>query len=290
MSGVVINLPYAGSSLPPAVASRLGLTPDELRLEHWRLTDPILADIVRKAALIERRGRAAERPLIINGWSPLTADPWGLWAAELAAAEGQDFRPEDLAGRPAILPCTTAGQAIKWNGKDLEIILSRSAYPFHEQIEQAARDFLACAPLVLIVTVRSFTSMPLGFEASKKYPRPQVCVSTSPGLTPGGLAGLAGNTFRICRWWPELNWPHRFGACVPRGLVGSPRVRSLGLSLSRSLYMDERSGRKKETADGISRVLATLFNLFDEELVRVAGLRLNRMIKPKQSPIIKADR
>jgi hypothetical protein len=276
------------------VARRLALSPEEWQLEHWRLIDPHLGEIVREAACFERRKVKKDHPVIVYPLSPLVADPWGLWAAELG--EGSEAAPP-APSRPAVLPRTTAGRPLAWPEKDIELILGRSVVPFHQEITAAARRLLDEAPLVLVVTLRSYGAMPLPFEKSRKYPRPQAAVGSQPGLTPQGLAELAGSVLRSCRWWPELNWPQAEGACLPEELAGNPRVRALGLSLCRGLYLDERTGHRKSSAPGVVRVLRTLFNLLDQELDRVARLRLDRSLAPRikkpppiPSPVIKAAR
>ena len=196
--------------------------------------------------------------------------------------------------RPAVLPRTTAGRPLAaWTEKDLQLILGRSVVPFHREITDTARRLLAEAPLVLVITLRSFGAMPLPFEKCRKYPRPQAAVGSHPGLTPPGLAELAGSILKSCRWWPELNWPQAESACLPEELAGNPRVRALGLSLCRGLYLDERTGQRKSSAKSVVRVLRTFFNLLDQELDRVARVRLDRA-RPKKpapkipSPVIKA--
>jgi hypothetical protein len=292
MTGIILNLPYTASAVPPPVARRLGLSPEEWQFEHWRLIDPPLGEIVREAAHFERRKVKIDRPVIAYPLSPLVADPWGLWAAELA----EDAEPPR---GPAVLPRTTAGRPLAWTEKDVELILGRSVAPFHREITAAARRLLAEVPLVLVITLRSFGAMPLPFEKCRKYPRPQAAIGSHPGLTPQGLAELAGSILKSCRWWPELNWPQAEGACLPEELAGNPRVRALGLSLCRGLYLDERTGRRKNSAKGVVRVLKTFFNLLDQELDRVGRVRLDRALAPKKpasseakipSPVIKAAR
>jgi hypothetical protein len=291
MTGIVINLPYTSTAVPPPVARRLALSPEDRRLEHWRLVDPYLADIAREAARFERRNVKIEHPVVVYPLSPLVADPWGLWAAELA--DGSEAAPP----RPAALPRTTAGQPLAWPAKDLRLILDRSVAPFHREITAAARRLLADSPLVLVITLRSFGALPLPFEKCRKYPRPQAAIGSQPGLTPPGLAELAGGILKSCRWWPELNWPQAEGACLPDELTTNPRIRALGLSLCRGLYLDERTGRRKSSTSGVVRVLKTLFHLLNQELARVARTRLDRARAPKRpaaarvpSPVIKAAR
>ena len=283
MTRIVLNLPYTSAAVPPPVARRLGLSPEESRLEHWRLIDPFLAEVVREAASFERRDLKISFPVVVYPLSPLVADPWGLWAAEL----GDGSAPP----RPATLPRTTAGRPLAWAEKDQELILGRSVAPFHQEITETVQGLLAEAPLVLLVTLRSFGAMPLSFEKCRKYPRPQAAVGSQAGLTPPGLAELAGGILKSCRWWAELNWPQAEGACLPADLAANPRVRALGISLCRGLYFDERTGRRKSSAQGVVRVLRTLFRLLDQEMERVARLRLERKNKKRPpSPVIKANR
>ena len=284
MTRIVFNLPYTASAVPRPVARRLALSPEEWQLEHWRLIDPFLAEIVREAATFERRTLRLDFPVVVYPLSPLVADPWGLWAAELAEA------PSALPG-PGLLSRTTAGRPLDWTEKDRELILSRSVLPFHRDITETVQRLLAEAPLVLLVTLRSFGAKPLPFEKCRKYPRPQAAIGSLAGLTPPGLAELAGGILKSCRWWPELNWPQAEGACLPQGLASHPRVRALGLSLCRGLYFDEGTGRRKSSAQGAVRVLKTLFHLLDQELERVGRVRLERRRKKRPpSPVIKANR
>ena len=290
MTRVILNLPYTSAAVPPPVASRLGLSQEEWQLEHWRLIDPPLGEIVREAARYERRKVKIDRPVIAYPLSPLVADPWGLWAAELAEGSAPV--------KPAVLPRTTAGRPLAWTEKDTELILGRSVVPFHREITAAAHRLLDedRAPLVLVLTLRSFGTMPLPFEKCRKYPRPQAAIGIRSGQTPQGLAELAGSILKSFRWWPELNWPQAEGACLPEDLAGHPRVRALGLSLCRSLYLDERTGGRKRSAESVVRVLRIFFNLLDQEVDRVGRTRLERVLAPARrparpaipSPVIKA--
>jgi hypothetical protein len=281
-NGVLINLPYTAQAAPPAVARKLDLSAEEWQMEHWRLTDPYLAEIARRAAVFEKKKKRVERPVIIYPYSPLVADPWGLLAAELS--EDGETEP----GQPATLPKTTAGKVLAWRDKERQVILSHSADPFLREIEDRTQALLAESPLALIVTLRSFSAMPQNFEKDRRYPRPQAGVSTLEAKTPEGLANLAGDTFRAFRWWAELNRPQAGTARLPEALRDHPRVRAIGISLCRGLYMDENTGRKKAALPSVARVLKIVFNLFDQELRRVAGLRMARAMKPKDSPVIKA--
>lgn len=255
----------------------LGLSEADCRLEHWHLCDPHLARLVKGAA--QKAGR--ERPVVAYPYSPLVADPLGLWAAELGGP---------ICG-PAILPRSTAGKTLGWKEKDREIIFHRTVEPYYELLEQTVREALRASPLVLVLTLRSFNSIPLEFEKSRAYPRPQIVVNSAGGLTPKGLTGLAFGTFRAFHWWVEQSWPQTGSAWLPPHLRTLPRVKALGLSLCRGLYMDERNGEPKESLVGARRILGTLFNLLEQEMDRVSQVRLSRVEEEKKkSPVIKAAR
>lgn len=275
-SPLILNLPYSSCSVPPAVARSLGLSEEELRAEHWRLCDPNLARLVRAAA--QREGKP-ERAVLAYPFSPLVADPLGLWAEELGAASRE----------PSVLPRFSCGRVPAWSDRDKEILLSRTIEPYFQRLEEAVSESLKTSPLVLVLTLRSFSSRPLDFEKSRTSPRPQVVVGAAEGLTPPGLAALAFNTFRGFHWWVERTWPQRGPAWLPPSLRTHPRVKALGLSLKRSLYLDERSGRAGASLEGARRVLGVLFNLLEQEAERVGRIKLERASRDKiPSPVIKA--
>lgn len=280
MSALILNIPYSSCSVPPAVGRGLGLGDEQLRLEHWRLSDPPLAELVRAAALNDGR---RERPVLAYPFSPLVADPLGAWAAELGGP----------GAGPAILPRSTAGKAVGWTEKDRTLIFSRTVEPYYRRLEEAVEEALRKSPLVVVLTVRSFSSIPLDFEKSRIYPRPQVVVGSEPGSTPEGLAFLAFSAFRAFHWWVERSWPQRDLAWLPPSLRGRVRVKALGLSLCRGLYMDEQTGRPGKALNGTRRILGVFFNLLEQEIDRVARIRLERARagrKPSESSVIKAGR
>lgn len=293
MSCVIINLPYTSTAIPEALAKRLAFTPEELQLEHWRLIDPYLGEIVREAAVSERQSLRVERPVIHYPFSPLVADPWGSWATELAPTDNSEAREI-----PTIFTQSTAGRPINWSPKDRETIFQRTTQPFHQQVEKEIYRTLEDNPLVLLITLRSFSPWPpkrdradifLGQKLPGGMGEPQVCIITREKATPLGLANLAGGIFQTLGWWPVLNWPQAHGAVLPPGLEGNRRVLALGLSLNRSLYLDEKTGRRRPTFSRVARVLRTLFNLLNQELKRVSRVRLDRLKGPP-SPVIKAKK
>ncbi|MDR0621505.1 MAG: N-formylglutamate amidohydrolase [Deltaproteobacteria bacterium] len=279
MAGIVVNVPYGGLAIPPAVQKRLSLSPGDLRAEHWRLCDPYLLALAKEAA-----GGDAKRgpwPLVAYPYSPLVADPLGLVAMELGQTEESG---------PTLLTKDTRGLNLpNWNPSDHQFLMEKTVAPYAADLKARCLEELSGQHLVALVTVRSFAARPQPHERDHRYPRPQITLGSSEDHTPDGLTALAGHIFRTLGFWPQLNWPLS-GAVMPKELADQPRLKALGLGLRRDLYLDENTGQPKKDSHGaVVRVVKTFFNLLSQELDRVAKIRLRRAFPPKRSSnVIKA--
>jgi hypothetical protein len=273
-------VPYGSLAIPRPILNRLQLTSEDLRREHWLLTDPYLLEIA--IAATEKDSKRGPKTLLSFPWSPLVADPLGLVANELEQNQQRE---------PTVLSKDCSGRVINdWGAMDKALIMEKTVKPYFEALEKECREALEQEKFALLVTLRSFFSIPQAHEKDRRRPRPQVALGTSQERTPEGLAILAGSVFRSFGLWPQLNWPLS-GAPVPPSFDGSPRLKSLGLYLNKDLYLDERTGRKKETIKATIRMVKILLNLLDQELERVASLKLARAFPPKvPSSVIKAQK
>jgi hypothetical protein len=265
--------------MPQAVVRRLGLSPEDLRREHWRLTDPHLLEIAAPA--LDRGPSGPSRPLVAYKYSPLVADPMGLLFAEMGLGEPS---------APAFLSRDTAGKPLPgWSEADRALIAERSVAPWLAELEEACRGQLQSESLAALVTLRSFSTDPGLHEKDRRRPRPQICLGASASHTPEGLAFLAGTIFRALGLWPQLGWPLA-AAEPPPALAALGRLKVLSLGLRRDLYLDERTGRIKEDGRAaLARVLRIFFNLLAQELDRVAQLRLRRAFPPKKASSVIKD-
>jgi hypothetical protein len=288
LASVVVNVPYGGLFMPPAVQKRLPLTREELGWENFRLADPCLLHVLAKACeagTLEGAlgGKAVpKRTLVSYAFSPLVADPLGFLAIELGAA--------GPASGPAVLPRSTMDKPLcGWSDSELDLVLRKSAVPYLEEIRDRSRETLERDSLVLLLTARSYASKPWNYEKERRYPRPQLNIGSLDGArTPRGLAEFIGKTFKTFNLWPELDWPHR-SAYAPPELAESPRLLCCSVSFRRDLYMDEQTGKLSGGADGLSRILRTVFSLLEEELEEVVRIRYRRKHPPKPpSMVIKA--
>ncbi|MDR2387717.1 MAG: N-formylglutamate amidohydrolase [Deltaproteobacteria bacterium] len=280
MAGLVVNVPYGGLAIPPAVQKRLPLNQSDLRTEHWRLCDPYLLALAKEAA--QGDAKRGPWPLVSFPFSPLVADPLGLVAQEL----GQT----NQAG-PILLTKDTKDRNLpNWSQSDHKFLMEKTVAPYAQELKKHCLEQLGSQHLVALVTLRSFATFPQPHERDHRYPRPQVTLGSSDDHTPDGLTALAGHIFRSLGFWPQLNWPIS-GAVIPKELDQQPRLKALGLFLRRDLYLDEKTGQaKKDTKDAVIRIIKTFFNLLTQELDRVAKIRLDRAFSHKHhSNVIKAS-
>jgi hypothetical protein len=320
LASIVVNVPYGGLFMPPAILKRLPLKPEELGWEHFRLADPCLLNVLARAcepATLEGRlGTKAlpRRTLVSYAFSPLVADPLGFLAAEVAAGAGGAARkvggpPGEGGGRggapeaggggpspdpppagPAVIPVTTSGGPLfGWTEEEKAVVFRKSALPYLAEIRDRVRERLDRDSLVLLLTVRSYAGKPWNYERERRYPRPQLNIGSLDGWrTPIGLAEFIGRTFKTFGLWPELDWPHR-SAYAPPELAGSRRLFCCSASFRRDLYMDEATGRLSAGFEGLVRILRTVFSLLEEELEQVVKVRYRRRHPPKPpSMVIKA--
>ncbi|MDR3134775.1 MAG: N-formylglutamate amidohydrolase [Deltaproteobacteria bacterium] len=279
MAGLVVNVPYGGLAIPPAVQKRLTLSLSELKTEHWRLCDPYLLAMAKEAA--QGDAKRGPWPIVAYPFSPLVADPLGLVAMELGQAEESG---------PAVLSKDTNGKDLpSWSPTDREFLMGKTVTPYADELKKKCLEQLSSQHLVALVTTRSFSSIPQPHERDRRYPRPQVALGASDDHTPDGLTAMSGHIFRTLGFWPQLNWPLS-GAVVPRNLADQPRLKAISLCLRRDLYLDEKTGQpKNESREAVVRVIKTFFNLLAQELDRVANIRIKRAFPPKKpSNIIKA--
>ncbi|MDR2442714.1 MAG: N-formylglutamate amidohydrolase [Deltaproteobacteria bacterium] len=280
MASLVITVPYGATFVPGPISRRLGLTDGrDLGREHWYLTDPIILNLAAK--MLYRGQDKPPRPFVPFRFSPLVIDPLGLLSSELSGS--QPNGPNFLSN------FTTGAKFPVYSEDERQIIINQAVKPYFEQLEAACSNELANNNLVALITLRSFATVPQPHERDRRLPRPQVSLGSNSQHSPEGLVTLAGTIFRALGLWPQLNWP-LISADPPGPLAAQVRLKTLSLGLRRDLYMDEKTGKLKDTAEGLVRVLSIFFDLLEQELDRVANIRLRRAFPPKKpSNIIKSD-
>ena len=120
----------------------------------------------------------------------------------------------------------------------------------HIRLRAAVQRQLDVSGRALLIDGHSFSSTALPYELPEnvRRRRPEICLGTDPVFTPAELLKTAEEYFVRAGLNVSVNTPFA-GTMVPEPfyLAKDTRVESLMIEVNRSLYMDEKSGRKKET-------------------------------------------
>ena len=139
----------------------------------------------------------------------------------------------------------------------------------HSRLADAVQRQLALFDKALLIDGHSFSASALPYESkeSSRRKRPEICLGADPVFTPDDLLELAKEFFAKAGLTVAVNTPFA-GTMVPEPFYSlqDKRVQSLMIEVNRSLYMDEKTGEKKETFDAVKFIL--------HGFLKVAGDRL----------------
>ena len=128
----------------------------------------------------------------------------------------------------------------------------------HDRLTEALRRQLARFGKAVLIDGHSFsgTALPYEPEGNFQLRRPEICLGADAVFTPDALLSAAKEYFTGARLDVAVNTPFA-GAIVPGPFYssGDKRVQSLMIEVNRGLYMDEKTGKKKETFDAVKNVV-----------------------------------
>jgi len=111
-------------------------------------------------------------------------------------------------------------------------------------LETAVEEELKQTGRTLIVDCHSFPSRPLPCNQDQREPRPGACIGTAEYHTPEALSRFLVEKIGRQGMAVRINQPYS-GTIVPiKHNRREPRVQSVMIELNRSLYMDEKTGKK----------------------------------------------
>lgn len=174
---------------------------------------------------------------------------------ERFADDGKE--PMAAKGMGAVYTRDSRGCALKrLLSEDERTNLMKEYYePHHKALAAAVDSELSRRSRALIVDCHSFPSRPLACDEDRSEPRPDFCVGTDEFHTPPGLSQAALTAIRGIGCSVLVNRPYA-GTMVPASHYGNePRVMSVMIEVNRSLYMDEKSGRKAPGFNAVRRAL-----------------------------------
>lgn len=134
----------------------------------------------------------------------------------------------------------------------------------HSRLTEAVRRQLDQFDRALLIDGHSFSETVLPYEPKENFQlvRPEICLGADPYFTPDPLLNAAKAYFTKAGLEVAVNTPFA-GAIVPEPFYSQrdKRVRSLMIEVNRSLYMDEKTGQKKETFEEVKEAVQGFLKL-----------------------------
>lgn len=255
---VVVHIPHASTWLPPDAQPALALAPHELEAELLAMTDHYTDAIF---ALPDAVATMVRFPV-----SRLVVDP------ERFTDDAQE--PMAARGMGVIYTRTSDGRRLRAHPTPSEraALLARCYEPHHRALTEAVSGALAAHGACLVVDGHSFPSKPLRYELDQRQDRPDVCIGTDAFHTPEWLRDAAVAEFERAGLRVAVDRPFA-GALVPMSFYRREvRVMAIMVELNRGLYMNERTGEKREEfvelGERVQTALRQVVDMWLREVVR----------------------
>ena len=134
-------------------------------------------------------------------------------------------------------------------------ILWRYYAPHHIALTDAVETAIRKTGSALVLDCHSFSSHPLPYEPEQGKSRPDICIGTDGFHTSEDLEASAVDFYKSKGFRVKVNNPYS-GSIVPLRYYGKDkRVSGIMVEVNRSLYMDEKTGRKRRRFDDIKEVI-----------------------------------
>lgn len=236
---MIIHIPHASSEIPAEVREQFVVSDQALSAELLRSTDWYTDELFA----------ADNDPTVQYPISRLVVDP------ERFEADAEESMAK--VGRGVVYHSCTDGAPLrrKLSASERHSLLETFYRPHHRALEEAAEQELARSGKAMIVDAHSFPDVPWPIEPSQEAVRPDFCLGSDPFHTPPEMVEEAIDLLRRSGFSVFHNQPYG-GTFIPaRYYRRNPRVYGLMVEVNRRLYMDEESGRKKES---FSQIEATI--------------------------------
>jgi N-formylglutamate deformylase len=168
--------------------------------------------------------------------------------------------PEDLdepmskVGMGMIYSKTAFGRKLKRNLQTKErneLVLQYNAH--HQKLLKDVILELNNYGKAVIIDCHSFPDHPLPCDMDQSIPRPQICIGTDSFHTPSELLQIVKSYFIKNNYDVQINKPYG-GTLVPIEFYKKDhKVTSIMIEINRSLYMNERTGEKKDTFESVKK-------------------------------------
>lgn len=241
---LLVNIPHSSTYIPSEVEVKFLLHNNNLQEELLRITDRYTEELF--SCITELGGIS-----VIYNYSRLVLDPERFKddEKEIMAAKGMGvIYTKDSNGR----------KLREINEKDRNLLLQNIYDPYHEAITKEVEELLVTFGECLIIDAHSFPAIPLPYENSQSIKRPQICIGTDLYHSPKYLIEYIRNFFEEINLTTEINIPFK-GCYVPSKFFHQEkRVKSLMIEINRGLYLEEDTGKKKDSFGKIKNNIRSL--------------------------------
>lgn len=236
---VLIHIPHSSLYIPKSEREKILLTEAELQEELLIMTDRY-TDELFDIGSYDRHMDTVSR---------LVMDPERFRLDE----------DEEMAsvGMGAIYSKTSDGKTLRNISVDEKNAMLLKYYdPYHKAFTEKVQQKLTLYGNCIIIDAHSFPSKPLPYEKDKSVFRPNICIGYEDFNNVPGHPRLAGEFFFLGKnMTVSYNEPF-VGSIVPECFYKKDkRVTSLMIELNRSIYMDEKTGRKTKRFDEVKNML-----------------------------------
>ena len=227
---LLVHIPHSSTYIPPEIKNIILLKDNDLQEELLRMTDRYTDEIF--SCVAELGGIS-----VAYNYSRLVLDPERF----------RDDKKEIMAakGMGVIYTKDSNGQKLREiNENERDLLLQNLYDPYHRAITKEVQELLNNFDGCLIIDAHSFPAIPLPYEPSQEFRRPQICLGTDAYHSPEDLIEFIRNYFEEINLTTEINRPFK-GCYVPaKFLHREKRVKSIMIEINRELYMDEVTGEK----------------------------------------------
>ena len=242
---MILHIPHSSDTIPAQFRDYVVLSDDELAAELLRMTDAFTDEL-----FVFPGATTVRFPI-----SRLLVDP------ERFADDARE--PLSKMGMGVIYTRTASGRQLKRTLQPQERRQLLSHYERHHGIlTTEVRLELGRSGSALIVDCHSFPSRPLPCDMDQTTPRPDFCVGTDPFHTPPGLSEMIELSLQSMGYSVGVNQPYE-GALAPTEFYRQDsRVVSVMVEVNRSLYMNEKTGERRDSFMSVKgRIEALLFQI-----------------------------
>jgi N-formylglutamate deformylase len=240
----VLHIPHSSRHVPAEERQTILLDDAALNNELLRMTDAYTDELFPVTPV--------EAGRVIFPLSRLVCD--------VERFPSDENEPMAARGMGVIYTRTSMGQPLRDQptASDRQVLVDRWYWPHHSTLDRLVSDVVAQSGVCLIVDCHSFPSVALPYELDQKSRRADICIGTDGFHTPSAVRDAIGAAAQAEGYSVAVDAPFS-GALVPLASWRKDhRILSVMIEVNRGLYMEERSGKKKQSFGRVRAALGRL--------------------------------